>query len=113
MVTILRHAVPVMKTTTLLMMGAGFVLTSVSGWAEPTAASELERGVELMEADATVGKAIPHFEAVIRRDKESSRLAAEAWYQLAKCHLALGGEAAALRGVGYRWDGDPPDSGGG
>jgi hypothetical protein len=99
-----------MKTTTLLMMGAGFVLTSVSGMAEPSAASELERGVELMADEATVGKAISHFEAVIRQGDDSSRLAAEAWYHLAKCQLALGDEAAALRCVAKLREGWPADN---
>jgi hypothetical protein len=99
-----------MKTTTLLMMGAGFVLTSVSGMAEPTAASELERGVELMANEATVGKAISHFEAVIRQGDDSGRLAAEAWYLLAKCRLALGDEAAALRCVAKLREGWPADN---
>jgi hypothetical protein len=99
-----------MKTTTLLMMGAGFVLTSMSGLAETTAASELERGVELMATEATLGKAIPHFEAVIRQGDDSSRLTAEAWYHLARCHLALNDKAAALRCVAKLHEGWPADN---
>ncbi len=99
-----------MNRNTLLSIGAGFVLSSVPGIAAPTAASELERGVELMAAEATVGKAIPHFEAVIRQGEDSNRLAAEAWYHLAKCHLALGDEAAALRCVTKLRDGWPAEN---
>ena len=71
-VTIGGHDPLVMKTKTLLMIGAGFVLTSVSGLAQPTIASELERGVELLEGGEDLRKAKEHLEMVIQRDKEPS-----------------------------------------
>jgi hypothetical protein len=89
------------------MIGAGFVLTSVSGLAQPTIASELERGVELLEGGEELRKAKEHLEMVIQRDTESRRLAAEAYYHLAKCHLAMGEKKAARESVARLREGWP------
>jgi hypothetical protein len=99
-----------MKTKTLLLIGAGFVLTSVSGPAQPTIASELERGVELLEGGEDLREAKEHLKAVIQRQKESSRLAAEAYYHLAKCHLAMGDRKAAQECVARLREGWPAEN---
>ena len=62
MVTIPGHRHAVMKNNTITILSAGLLLTSGVLPANPTVGSHLERGVELMQDEATVQDAILHFE---------------------------------------------------
>ena len=110
MVTIARHAPLVMKMKPTLLISAGLLFSSASGWSQPSIASELERGVELLEGGEDLWKAKSHLEMVIHRRKESEKLVAEAYYHLAKCHLALGQRNDARKCVARLREGWPADN---
>lgn len=66
-------------------------LTTGAGAAE-TAAERLERGVQVQQVDGDLDAAIKEYEAVLRLDEKSKKLAAEARYRLAECYQSKGDE---------------------
>ena len=80
MVTILEQLPAVMKNKTTTILTAGFLFPSNILPATPTIGSHLERGVELMQDEATLQDAILHFEKVLQKQNESRNLAAEALF---------------------------------
>jgi hypothetical protein len=79
-----------MKNNYFTILSAGLLLSSGVLSAATTASSHLERGVELMQDEATLEDAILHFEKVLLKQDESRKLAAEAYFLLAKCQIQLG-----------------------
>jgi len=109
MVTILQQLAPVMKNKTTMILTAGLLFSSSILSAAPTIGSLLERGVELMQEEATLKEAILHFGKVLQKQNESRKLAAEAHYLLAKCQLKLGNDKqaqAALKKLTADWPAD-------
>lgn len=78
-----------MRNTTWIPYGVALMLAVVPAGADETAASRLERGVELMQDEAKLKEAIRQFEGVLRAESQSRKLAAEAHFHLAKCYLAM------------------------
>gem|GEM_PF-2547939 len=99
-----------MKTRPLIRVCLGLALFAGPGIAEETAASRLEKGVELMQEEATVRDAIRQFEGVLRGERQSRKLAAEARFHLAKCHLALGEEEQARAQLAALREGWPAEN---
>ena len=109
MVTILEQLPAVMKNKTTTILTAGFLFTSNILPATPTIGSHLERGVELMQDEATLQDAILHFEKVLQKQNESRKLAAEALFLLAQCQLKLGDKEkaqASLTKLSADWPAD-------
>lgn len=98
-----------MKNTILALWGVGLVLGAGPVAAQETAAARLEKGVELMHDEQTLREAIRQFEGVLRAERMSDKLAAEARYHLAKCHLLLGDTERAAEEVARLREKGPPE----
>ena len=79
-----------MKLSSLAVVtGTLLVSESVVGQTQ-TGAERLERGVNLQETDGDLNAAIKEYEAVLRLDEKSEKLAAEARFRLAECYQEKG-----------------------